>query len=106
MQSGRLDRLVTIQHIASSAPDAAGQVIATWGPLATVWAERRDQRSREFFAAKQINAEIAAVYRIRWRSDITTLMRLVDGAVTYEIVGPPVEIGRRQGLDLMLRAIS
>jgi SPP1 family predicted phage head-tail adaptor len=44
------------------------------------------------------------VFRIRYRSDVTATMRLVESGKTYELVAPPVEIGRREGLDLMCAA--
>lgn len=106
MQAGRLDRLITIQSCTKS-QDSFKQPIESWANLATnptAWAERRDLRGREYFQARQVNAEVTAVFRIRWRGDITTEMRIVEGATTYEIVSPPIEIGRRQWLDLMVKA--
>lgn len=107
MRAGRLDRLITIQSF-TKAVDAFHQPIETWANLdtnPTVWAERRDLRGREYFQAQQVNAEVTAIYRLRWRGDLTTQMRIVDSGVTYEIVSPPIEIGRREGLELMVKAV-
>jgi SPP1 family predicted phage head-tail adaptor len=103
MRAGKIDRLVVLQT-KSVTRNAVNEEVVDWNTLATVWAERRDLRGREYFQAQQVNAEISAVFRIRYRTDVTATMRLVESGKAYELVAPPVEIGRREGLDLMCAA--
>lgn len=84
LEAGDLDRRITIQQ-ATSVADAFGEPIETWSDLATVWAEVVPLGGREFFEARQVNAEQTARFRIRYRADITREMRVLYDGKTYGI---------------------
>jgi SPP1 family predicted phage head-tail adaptor len=104
MQAGKLDRRISLRHRVLTR-NANGENVASYTEYASVWGGKRDLRGREFFAAQQINAELQATWRIRWRSDVTVTDRLVDDAgVVFDVIHI-AEIGRREGLDLYCRAV-
>jgi SPP1 family predicted phage head-tail adaptor len=76
LKAGDLDRRITIQ-LAVKTPDASGEPIEVWSDLATVWAEVVPLGGREFFEARQVNAEQTTRFRIRYRADITREMRVI-----------------------------
>lgn len=105
MKAGRLDRRVTFQERTES-QDALGAPSETWANIATnptVWAQRLDLRGKEFFTAREVHSEVEAKFVMRYRADITTDMRIVCEGVTYAIVAPPIELGRRRGLEIMAK---
>jgi SPP1 family predicted phage head-tail adaptor len=102
MRAGQLDRRITIeQNTPTQGP--TGEEAASWSTLATVWAEVRQRRGREFFDSHQVVAEIDTVFLIRHRTDVTAKMRVSWDGRLYDIhyVG---EIGRKDGLELMTSA--
>ncbi len=105
MQPGRLDRLVTLQSRTLAAASAYGEKLASYSTLAQVWAERRDVSGREYFAAGQLHAEASAAFRIRYRSGLTPIHRIVDDGVIYDVLHI-AEIGRKDGLELVCKVVS
>jgi len=75
----RLRHRVTIQTPVET-QNTYGEAETRWQNLATaVWADIEPLRGREYFAAKQINAEVEARIKIRYRNDMTAKMKLVHG---------------------------
>lgn len=71
-----------------------------WGDVATLWAAVEPLRGREFFAAKELNADITLRIRVRYRDGITPKMRLVDGDHIYliqAVINPEM-----RGIELQL----
>lgn len=85
MRAGELNQRVTIQSKASG-QDSYGMPNGSWSTLATVWARVQPLLGREFMEGRQLEAEVSTRVRIRYRTDVTPQMRLVHGAVTYDIV--------------------
>jgi SPP1 family predicted phage head-tail adaptor len=56
-------------------------------------------KGREFFAAGQLQAEGAMAWRIRYRTDLTAAMRVLEGATPYDIVAV-VPSANREWVDL------
>ena len=103
MRAGQLDRQVELQAKTVSQDDH-GEEIETWTGIATIWAGRKDLRGKEFFAAKQLSAEIACRWHVRYRNDITPdASRLVYEGNIYDVLAV-IELGRREGLELMTDA--
>lgn len=99
MRAGDLDRRITIEQ-ATAGTDDYGAPTQTWATLAQVWAQVKPVRGQEYFAAQQVNARVDTVFKIRHRTDITTAMRISYGSEYYDIQSV-LEIGRREGLELM-----
>jgi SPP1 family predicted phage head-tail adaptor len=86
MEAGKLRHRVTIQT-ATSAQDATGYPVKTWGTLATVWAMVLPLQGRELVAAQQAQSESTVHIRTRYLSGVTTKDRILFGTRVYEING-------------------
>lgn len=98
MRAGGLDRRVTLQR-ATTEQNEYGEIISTWGDLATVFAEVRQQSGKEYLAAGGIEASVRVVFYLRYFPGLTVLDR-----VSYEgrlhNIEEVREIGRRDGTEL------
>lgn len=103
MNPGTLDRYVSLRRLDTSL-DAIGGVVESWTHVAWVWAQKLPEKGREFIAAQARVAEAAAVFRIRYRTDIAATWRIFCEGVGYQVAAPPVEVGRRSFLDLILKS--
>lgn len=102
MRPGTMDRRVTLERF-TSVEDEYGDEIKTWAPLATVWAEVRQQGGKEFLAADTINAVRRVVFFLRWIPGLTVLDRVAyDGR--HHDIEEVREIGRRDGVELHCEA--
>jgi len=104
MNAGELRRRVTIQAKVASR-DTFGAETVSWAPIATVWAAVEPMLGREFVEARQLTAELTTRIRVRYRSGITPLMRVVHGSETYEVVSVQHVRSERRELVLMCREI-
>ena len=68
---------------------------------ATVWAERLELRGEERWSAQQVVASVSCKYRVRYRDDITAQCMLVDDDDREYDIQPPIELGRKDGLELV-----
>lgn len=84
MKAFQLRHRVEIQSVAETR-DSYGQPIQTWSKFATVWAALEPLRGREFFSAEQFQSKLTTRIRIRYLDGVTTKMRIVFGAYTYNI---------------------
>jgi len=66
-----------------------------------VWAERLELRGAERWTAQQVVATLTVKYRIRYRDDITAQCMLVDDAGREYDIQPPIELGRKDGIELV-----
>jgi len=87
MNAGHLTHRVTIQ---SNTPtvSASGAETPSWSTFASRWAEIIPETAREFYAARQLNAEVSLVLRCPGFMAVTTAMRVLhsDNRV-FDIVG-------------------
>ena len=73
---------------------------------AKIWAERLELRGAERWSAQQVVSTLTVKYRIRYRDDITAQCMLVDDAGREYDLQPPIELGRKDGLELICAARS
>lgn len=112
VKSGHLDRLVRIERpVSDTSFDGAGS--GGWEPVATVAAGIVDALpSRGERLAEGINiATRPARVRMRYRTDVTAAMRLVEivageDARVMQIITAPAQLGRRDGLEVMVEDYS
>ncbi len=99
----KLDRRIRIERaIPDLALDGAGS--GAWVLVATVWAEVQDvlpSRAERLGTGINVASRPARV-RMRWRGDVTAAMRIVMGDRIMQIVGGPAELGRRDGIELLV----
>lgn len=100
--AGQLDRRITIESrvVTQSGTGAAGE---TWTTFATVWAGKRDLSGREYFEARQDQAEVTTEFTIRYLAGLKREMRILLDGDTYDI-RHVAEIGRRAGQKVLARA--
>lgn len=101
---GRLNTRITIQREAKTVTPT-GSTVSAWTDIATVWAEIVTASASEFLTGFGEGQSNAAVFRIRWRDDLTTADRIMLNGRTYK-VKEIVELGRRDGLELRAVALS
>jgi head-tail adaptor len=116
VKAGPLDRRIRIET-ATTEPDESGAEVPTWAELATVPARRLDQRPTEAWRSGGTAATLETAWVVRWSPTVATLTtqgRLyeviqADGqdqrvGPIYSIIGPPIEQGRRDGLQIVTAA--
>lgn len=104
--AGILDRRVDIEQPVVARDAAYGAEQTTWSVLASVWARVTEADRAEDSATGLRLASRRAVFRIRYRADVTAKMRIAYGGQKFNIVGDPVEVGRKIGLDITGEAFS
>ena len=89
---------IVLQSV-STAVDGFGTPIETFSTLASVWARIDYKGDDEKFENEQLKAVSTIDFTIRYRSDVTEMMRITYNSNTYQIIGIS-EIGREIGLIL------
>jgi len=86
MKAGELTHRIEIQAIGTTR-GAAGEVVDTWSTETngTVWASIKPGSGREFFNAKQINAELTHIIKMRYYSGLTPAKRILFGTRIFNI---------------------
>ena len=105
MFAGKLNRRVVIQQL-TAGQDDIGQPVQTWATLATVWAHILHISGRESIQADADTATLKASIRIRYRTDVTSAMRVVHGAKTYEIKAVLPDEEGRDHVDLSCELVN
>ena len=103
--ASELDRRVQLQAPvpAASAPsDQNAEPGDPWYTVAELWAGIRPLSGREVLLARQVVAEASHEVRIRYRGDVTSRHRFVYKGRLLYIKEPPREIGRQQGLVMLV----
>lgn len=100
------DKRVRIEYPAKS-KDSGGAPAVTWTLLAVVWAEVRDdlpsRAEGNRIGLEQVRNPVRI--RMRYRSDLNTSMRVLDGSRVLQIVGGPAMIGRREWTEVYCEEI-
>ena len=99
MRAGQTNKQITLKKPVQT-PNAALEIVTTYVDVATVWAAIDWESGRRFEAAKQLNAEVQGVIRIRYRSDIKAKWRIGYGSRTIEILS--VSNVRERDVELIL----
>jgi SPP1 family predicted phage head-tail adaptor len=86
MSAGELRERITVRAFTSSSDGMGGQV-TTWADLvASLPAGGGPLSGRERYQAQAVNAQLSHRWKIRYRTDVTSKMRVVWGGSTMEIV--------------------
>ncbi len=87
MNAGKLNKQITIFALATGSPsvDEYGAPNNSWETLATVWAAIEPLSGREFWAQQQVQSEISARIRIRYRDDVLPGMKAEYRGKKYHI---------------------
>ncbi len=106
LAAGDLDRSIeVIQQVKVKAGN--GQVTLQDGPrIARTRARRMEQRLSEVFSAGSDQPAGTVVFRIRWRSDVTSVNQFVVSEGQRFEIKAVQEFGRRVGLDLVCERLG
>lgn len=98
MRAGKLDRIITIERVATTVDDN-GTPVEGWTLVASVRAQRVKLTTEEFLRAFGSTQEAVAIFRIRHLDGLTLADRLTCEGETFDLKG--IEpLGRREGLEL------
>ena len=105
--ASQMNRRVRIERPVAD-PSLDGPGSGTWVLVAEVAANVQDALpSRGERLADGINvASRPARVRLRYRNDVTSIMRFVMGARVMQIIAGPAEIGRREAIEFMVEDYS
>lgn len=92
------DRIVLQQY--TSTRDDWGHEQRRWEDLATVWAEKKYKNSQLTSEVKGITHIMQVIFRIRYRSDVDTKMRVKQGSKLFDIVGMK-QVGHQEVLEII-----
>jgi SPP1 family predicted phage head-tail adaptor len=104
MRSEQLRHRITIQQPTIS-QGSMGGATETWSTLATVWAQKANKSSREFYAAHKINAEITDLFICRHRTGVESNMRVLFDGQAYDIISAIDPDGRRRELHITCKEV-
>lgn len=105
MDAGDLNNRVTLQQ-QSATVDALGQPVTTWSDLAYVWADVKFQSGSESLKANAQVATSKCSLRIRYRTGLTSAMRVMLGTTVLQILAVlPDEKGRKY-VDLACEVLA
>jgi len=111
MNIGSLDTRCRIEQKSVSTDATYGTEVVTWVVLETVWCQIQDELpSKTEFTANDLSMNVTrSRVRMRFRRDIDSSMRLVimrPTAVVYRIVSGVAEIGKKEGIEVMVERSS
>lgn len=105
MNAGQLNNRVMLQAPAAGV-DLIGQPVAAWADVAPLWANVRYLSGIATLKADAQSAMAKASIRIRYRTGITTAMRVTHGATVFRITAVLPDEQRREFVDLTVEAIQ
>ncbi|MDX2027697.1 MAG: phage head closure protein [Alphaproteobacteria bacterium] len=101
MRIGELRKQVAIQAETPTADNAGGYALA-WTTVATLWAEITPLDGREIYTAQHLEGRVTHRVTMRWRSGVTTDMRLVYSDRAFNIRAVMNVDERNRWLELLV----
>lgn len=98
INAGKMDRRITIERQTETVKPS-GDVSKIWTPIAVVWAEIIQQSATEFFTGFGEAETGSIIFRVRYRSGITTADRVTYNGSAYGLKEIK-ELGRYEALEL------
>jgi SPP1 family predicted phage head-tail adaptor len=99
IRAGSLDRRIAIEARTISRRQDGSEVIG-WSSVGETWAQVTPLKGQERYNAGAEQPEYDFKIRIRWREGLSSGMRVVlDGRILD--IKSVLEVGRREGLDLL-----
>ena len=85
MKFGLMRDRIDLQRYTSSRDDW-GHEVQQWSTFDTVWAEKKYKNSQLTSEVKGITHIMQVIFRIRYRSDVNTKMRVKQGRKLFSLV--------------------
>lgn len=105
MKSAELRHRINIEQ-RSAEQDTLGQPVDTWTLIAAVWADVRNAGGLEAIKAGGDVSIVRASIRIRYLTGLDAGMRVVHGAVVYQIKAVLPDLLRKQYVDLVCEVVQ
>lgn len=103
LDPGKLDRRITLQTRTTTRDDE-GSAVTSFRDEAKIWAEKVSETSSEARRLLSVRSGATVVFRIRYRSNLTSEHRIYFEGRYYDIVGDPVEDTAHERHEAMLVA--
>lgn len=95
MGAGTYREIIKIQSQSTSGRNEYGEVTSSWVDFLTTRASFEPLIGREFFSREQVNSQVEAGFRIRYRTGIKSGFRVLYRNDVYEILYEPIDVGGR-----------
>ena len=105
MDPGTLTWRCTLQQPATG-QDATGQPLTGWVDVAQFWADIRATDGLEAIKAGAVTSKVQTSIRLRYRTGITSGMRVVCGGVVYNILAVLPDLAGKVHVDLVCEVLS
>ncbi len=106
MAAGRYRKRITIEQPARAA-NADGQLMPTWSPYATLWADVAISGSGQGVRHRQQQSRAGALFTVRWSeiaAGITPAMRIQHAGGTYHVETAEAADGPRR--EILIQTTS
>lgn len=105
LRAGELRHRIDLQSNSGSTRNAFGETAEAWATMAASLPAKVEPLSgRELFSAQQIQPDISHKVTIRYRQGLNAKMRVIFGARTFNVEGPPKNVEERNiVIELMCR---
>lgn len=106
LAAGKLDRRIAIQRFVST-DDSFGQPNETWTDLDTVWANVKFMTGSERINSAALHSVRLAIFTIRYRTDVTEVMRISFQGLYWKIIGiSELNIERSKALEITAEVVK
>lgn len=110
MEAGKRDERIRFERKAITQDATFGTDVVQWAEVAEVWAEWQDalpSRSESVRQGLEVARDQSRV-RACYNADIDSSMRIFrfKNSLYYQIVGGPAELGRKDGIELVVERYS
>lgn len=102
----QLDRPIVFFRLVETGRNAINEPIVEWQEHFKCFGRQIVIRGSEPFATGQVQGTSRLIMRIRWREGVSVMDRVLFDGQTYEVVVPPIEVGRKEWLDVEIAARS
>jgi SPP1 family predicted phage head-tail adaptor len=102
----QLDRPLVFFRQVEVGRNAINEPILEWREQFRCFGRQIILRGSEPFATGQVQGTARLIMRIRWCEGVSVMDRVRFDGLMYEVVVPPIEVGRKNWLDVELSARS
>jgi len=105
MTAGKYNTRITIQQLAAG-QDSIGQPVQTWSDVCQVWSWPRTGSGISTIRSGADVSTVQTSFRIRWRTDITAGMRVVQGTAVHDIQAVLPDLEHRRHVDIVCKQVT
>lgn len=91
IQSGKINKRITIQRKSTGRDACGGELPAAWETFATRWASVEPLQGREYNSPSGEHAVATTRFRLRYLHGVTASMRVVFEGSVFNLVSPPID---------------